>query len=273
MRRLVIIALVGLLPTAQANAQQPAPSPNAFFMDAHGNPVTAPSPRQVLPAVPVGAFFGAGILVPEAEVVPVGKLVEVVSPTVVARSWQPQIQPYDKVYMQVVGRVSAGDRIHLMRPDRSVAPYGRIYLATGSALVVAVESGIATVEVDVFYDRVQPGDIAVPMPQYVPNAVGAPRASTGLEGTLVALAVPQPVVSTEDMMFVNLGTASGVVEGDEYEAYLPRVAADWGTRPEIVVGRLQVIRAGRTTSAVRVIGLNEPALEVGLPVRLVAKMP
>jgi hypothetical protein len=46
-----------------------------------------------------------------------------------------------------------------------------------------------------------------------------------------------------------------------------------GTRPEIVVGRLQVIRAGRTTSAVRVIGLNEPALEVGLPVRLVAKMP
>jgi hypothetical protein len=94
-----------------------------------------------------------------------------------------------------------------------------------------------------------------------------------LEGSLLALEVPQPVVGTEDLAFVNLGTASGVVEGDEFEVYLPSSVESWGIRPEVVVGRLQVVRATRLVSAVRVVALEQPALEPGLPVRLVARMP
>src|SRR5690606_29067981 len=95
----------------------------------------------------------------------------------------------------------------------------------------------------------------------------------GLEGSVIAFADTQPVASTEDLLFVNLGADSGVVEGDEFIAYIPAEAARWGVRPEVEVARLQVVRAARTTSAVRVVTLEQPALEPGLPVRLVGKMP
>ncbi|MEX0912749.1 MAG: hypothetical protein WD031_04900, partial [Gemmatimonadota bacterium] len=70
----------------------------------------------------------------------------------------------------------------------------------------------------------------------------------------------------------NLGAASGVVEGDEYVAYLPATQVDWGERPEVEVARLQVVRVSNLTSAVRVLSLEQPALVEGLPVRLVARM-
>jgi hypothetical protein len=127
--------------------------------------------------------------------------------------------------------------------------------------------------VDRFYDRVERGDVALRMPVFpVPPGVRA-RPWSGLEGTLLALARPQPVVATEDLAFVDLGAASGVVEGDEFVVYLPASRAEWGIRPEEIVARLQVVRAERLTSAVRVIALEHPALVPGLPVRLVAKMP
>jgi hypothetical protein len=61
--------------------------------------------------------------------------------------------------------------------------------------------------------------------------------------------------------------------GRRVRRVLPAAAAEWGTRPEIRVARVQVVRASARTSAVRVVSLEQPALERGLPVRLVGKMP
>lgn len=231
------------------------------------------TPPDEVPVVPVGAFLGAGRLVPDAEVAPVGQLVEVISPTIIPRSTQPQIQPYDQVYMVLQTTVGVGDRLHLFRADRVLEPHGRIYIATGTARVLAVDAGVATVEVDRFYDEVAIGDLALPMPEFNLEAGVTPEPATGLDGTLLAFEESQTVVATDDLGFLDLGSASGVVQGDEFVAYIPSAAADWGTRPEIPVARLQVIRTDRGTSTVRVLSLQQPALEPGLPVRLVARMP
>jgi hypothetical protein len=244
--------------------------PTWFASRSDAGPVVAPALQEV---VPLGAYLSAGVIAAEGELPIVAELVEVVSPTVVPRTRDPQIQPYDRVYARLNAGVSVGDRLHLMRRTRWVSPYGWLYVPTGEARVTEVVAGTATLEVDRFHGRVDLGDVAVSFPAYRPRVNVAPVPVGGLEGLLLALEEPQPLVSVEDVAFVNLGTASGVVEGDEYEVYIPASAAPWGVRPEEVVGRVQVVRAERLTSAVRVISLRHPALEPGLPVRLVARMP
>jgi hypothetical protein len=100
-----------------------------------------------------------------------------------------------------------------------------------------------------------------------------PVPADGLSGTLLAFEEEQPIISTEEFAFLDLGISSGVEEGDEFVAYLPARAMEWGTSPEVPVARLQVVRAHRVTSTVRVLSLEYPALEAGLPVRLVARVP
>jgi hypothetical protein len=270
-RRGMVVPPLGVVPTVPT-----ADGRTVFFGGgrAGGDPRTVRmTPADEVAAVEPGAFYRAGLLLSEAEMSLLGELVEVVSPTVVPRRGVPQIQPHDRVLMRVAGSVSVGDRLHLMRAGRVVQPYGRIFVATGSGLVIAVEAGTATIEVDQFYDRVDIGDVALPLPEFAPRSGVVPQPAAGLEGRLLSFIEAQPVAATGDMAFVDLGAASGVVEGDEFVAFIPATAASWGIRPEVEVARLQVVRAGRVTSTVRVVSLQQPALEEGMPVRLVGKMP
>jgi len=77
----------------------------------------------------------------------------------------------------------------------------------------------------------------------------------------------------EDLAFLDIGAESGVREGDEFTAYLPPQRRGWGTRPSVDVARLQVVRVWDRTATARVVSLEYPALEPGLLVRRIARMP
>lgn len=255
-----------------------AQSRTVFYQDdgsragAPGRVVTQTLADEV-PVVRPGAFYAAGLLMADSLMAPVGRLEDVISPSVVNRVMGKQIQPFDRVYLSLTGEVNVGDRVHFMRPGREVAPYGRIFVSTGTGLVLEEIEGRATVEVDGMYDRVAPGDLVVPMPTFaVPSGV-SPMPASGPEGVLLAFEPPQAVASRDDLAYVNLGRENGITEGDEFVAYLPASVVEWGTRPAVDVARLQVVRAGMRTSAVRVVSLEQPALREGMPIRLVARMP
>jgi hypothetical protein len=226
-------------------------------------------------AVTSGDFYRAGQLVADEELSPVGQLAEVVSPSVVPLQAPRAIQIYDRVFMKLsaLGRVLEGDRLQLVRRDRAVGSHGRIYVSTGLATVAAIQGEVATVVIDGMHSVVRPGDLAVPVASF-PVAVGvAPEPGAGLEGKILAFESPHAAQAVEDLAFVDLGRESGVKEGDEFVAVRPSTAAAWGTRPEIEIARLQVVRVSRRTAAVRVVTIEQPALEPGLPVRRVRKMP
>lgn len=259
-------------------AFRPAPARTVFFeadRPAEGARLEFGRAADV-PLVTAGDFHRAGMLVPEEEVVPVGRLQELVNPSVVPLEIPPQIGPYSRVFMTlaVEGAVRVGDRLHLLRPGRSVEGLGRIFSSTGSARVLEIEGRVATVEVDALYDAVRVGDLAVPQPAFraVTGTAAATRGAP-LEGRIVAFENPHSLQSIHDLAFVDLGGASGVEEGDELEAVLPPEPTQWGVRPEIVVARLRVVRVARHTASVKVIELERPALQSGLPVRLVAQVP
>ncbi|MBW3630821.1 MAG: LysM peptidoglycan-binding domain-containing protein [Gemmatimonadetes bacterium] len=226
-------------------------------------------------AVTVGDFYRAGQLVRDGEISPIGQLAEVVSPTVVPLETPRAIQLYDRVFMKLstTNRVIEGDRLQLIRRERAVGEYGRIHISSGLATVVSIQGEIATVVIDAMHSDVRPGDWAVPVTSF-PLALGVePQPADGLAGRIVAFESPHAVHAVEDVAFVDLGRESGVKEGDEFVAVLPSAPASWGTRPEIPIARLQVVRVSRLTAAVRVVEMEHPALVPGLPVRLVARMP
>lgn len=225
-------------------------------------------------AVTPGEFYSAGMLVDESQVRTIGRVEEVVSPTVVPVGIPHQVSLYDKAYAVVAeGSVREGDRVHLVRPGRRIEAVGRVYEPTGLARVLSVEAGTATIEVDELFDVVEIGNLVLPLPDYgVPTGAVA-RETGGLEGQLIAFERSQAVYSVQDVAFLNLGRQVGVVEGDEFEVVIPGEQRDWGQRPEVVVGRLRVVRVMGDTSAAQVIEVEHPALEPGLVVRLVAKMP
>lgn len=238
--------------------------------------VTAADAQEVT-VVTSGDFYRAGRLVPEAEMRPVGTLVEVAEASVVDFRVGRQIHPHTRVYMKLLPGapqgVRVGDVFHLWRPGREILPYGLLYASTGIARVVAVDGDVATVEVETLFAPVELGDVALPMEQFpVPGGV-IPRPASGVQGRILTFSTRQEVPSVEDVAFLDVGAESGVVEGDEFAVLIPPQRTAYGVRPEMQVARLQVVRVSDRTSAARVVHVQQPALEAGQVVRLVGKMP
>lgn len=231
--------------------------------------------RAQYPVVRQGDFYAAGYVARDNEVAMVGRVAEVVSPTVVPLERAPTIQVYDRVFLAAdpAARLSIGDRVQFLRPGRELVGFGRVWLPTGLATVSAVDGGTATAVVIRMYDQVNPGDVVVPVAAFpVPNNV-QPAASSGLQGRIVAFQRAHPVQANEEIAFLDVGRQAGVKEGDVFEVFLPRTRRDWGTRPEIPVGRLQVVKVMQGTASARITHLEQPAIAVGQPVRRVAAMP
>lgn len=234
-----------------------------------------PAGTASVPVLAPGDFFRAALLASEGEVAPVGTVVEQLSPGVIPTEIPPLVSLYDRVFVALVAPASVrvGDRLHLLRPGREVEPFGRVYEPTGMATVEAIDGNVATTVVDQLFDVVSIGDRALPAPRFPVVAGVRPVPRDGVRGRIIAFPTPQPLVSTQDFAFLDLGEEAGLEAGDELVAFLPPEDRRWGTRPEVPIAVLQVVRVTDRTASARVTDLRYPALEPGIPVRLVRKMP
>ncbi|HET7461673.1 MAG TPA: FlgT C-terminal domain-containing protein [Longimicrobium sp.] len=235
-----------------------------------------PAGTAEFPVVRTGDFYRAGFVVPEGDVRPQGRVREIVSPTVVPLERQPTVQIYDKVLVSTDSGMAPfriGDRVQFLRPERRIEPYGRLFTPRGIGTVANVDGGTATVVVIRMFDPVGPGDLVTPAPAFpVANGV-RPAAAADLQGRLVGFQRQHPLQAVEELAVLDVGRQAGVKEGDEFEVFLPRQRADWGTRPEVSVARVQVVKVTQRTSTVRIVQMEQPAVAVGQPVRRVARMP
>lgn len=235
-----------------------------------------PAGTAEFPVVRTGDFFRAGFVAPESDVKPQGRVREIISPTVVPVQRQPTIQVYDKILVSADSGMAPfriGDRVQFLRPERRMEPYGRLFTPRGLGTVAAVDGAVATVVIIRMFDMIAPGDLVTPAPIFpVPNNT-RPSASADLQGRLVGFQRQHTLQAIEELAVLDLGRQAGVKEGDEFEAFLPRQRADWGTRPEVSIGRMQVVKVTQRTATVRITSLAQPAISVGQPVRRVAKMP
>jgi hypothetical protein len=231
--------------------------------------------REARPAVLQGDFYRASFVAPAREVPLVGRLMEQEYLSVIRADMPPQVNLYDRVYVRVnPSAVQVGDRLHFLREGRQIDRARRVYQPTGVGTVAALDGETATVVVVGMYDRVQMGDVAIPMEAFPVRGADRPGAvSADLQGKILAFQEARPLQRTESILFLDIGRSAGVSVGDEFEAYEPPEARRWGTRPEQSVARMQVVRVTEGTASVRVTEMEQPRIAVGQSVRRVARMP
>lgn len=256
-----------VIPGARRMAAEPA-----FTGAAEEVAVAPPAART---AVLPGDFYRSSFVARRREVPVVGRFVEPVFQTVVEQRMPSQVNLYDRVFVRVdEGTAEIGDRLHFLREGREIRGVGRVWRPTGTGTVAAVDGAVATVVVVGMFDRVEPGDVVVPVERF-PLAAGVlPRpVDADLQARILGFQEPNPLQRTESILFLDAGRASGIAVGDEFEAYAPPERRSWGTRPEVAVARMQVVRVTEGTASVRVTDLEQPRITVGLPVRRIARMP
>lgn len=231
--------------------------------------------RAQRPAVLQGDFYRASFVAPADEVPLVGRIMEQEYQSVIDAAMPPQINLYDRVYVRVdPSVVEVGDRLHFLREGREIDRARRVYQPTGVGTVAALDGETATVVIVGMYDRLQLGDVAIPVEAFPVRGTARPAAvSADLQGRILAFQEARPLQRTESILFLDIGRSAGVAVGDEFEAYEPPVERRWGTRPEQSVARMQVVRVTEGTASVRVTEMEQPRIAVGQPVRRVARMP
>jgi hypothetical protein len=245
-----------------------------------GPPVRDEGPRLRLgvmeerPAVLQGDFYRASFVARRAEVPVVGRFEETEYQSVVDQRMPPQVNLYARVFVRLsAGDVAVGDRLHFLREGREIRRVGRVYQPTAIGTVAAVDDGTATVVIVGMFDQVNPGDVVIPVEAFpIRHTRRAQAVDADLQGRLLAFETQTPLQRTESILFLDIGRNAGVAIGDEFEAYDPRTERRWGTRPEIPVARMQVVKVTERTASVRVTELEQPRIAVGLPVRRVARM-
>ena len=227
------------------------------------------------PAVLQGDFYRASFVARPREVPLVGRLEEAEYQSVVRAQIPPQINLYDRVFVRVdPARVAVGDRLHFLREGREIRRIGRVYQPSGIGTVAAMDGATATVVIVGMFDQVRPGDAAIPVEAFPILHTGRPAAvSADLQGRVLDFENSSPLQRTESILFLDIGRSAGVGLGDEFEVYDPPAERRWGTRPEVAVARMQVVKVTEGTASVRVTHLEQPRIAVGLPVRRVARMP
>jgi hypothetical protein len=228
-------------------------------------------------AVSESDFYRAGILVPLEELGPRGEVVDVAAPAGVATRPLETIPRYGRIYLSHLGGEppDLGQRVMLFRVERRVQPWGHVVRPTGMATIAAVYEDVSVAVVTELYDRVLIGNQAMQAERFeFERGVFPEPVPTGPTGELIALMDPQQIASTEDFVFIDVGRSQGVVVGDEFELYAPgRRDVDGRGLPEEHIGVGRVLRVTEETATLRLIQMRHPTVNVGLPVRLVRRMP
>lgn len=236
-------------------------------------------PLEVVPgtAVSAGDFRRSGWLAPLGELGRVARVLDPVAPQAIRAELPPSIAIYDRFFMTFPGGrpPTEGEQYLLFRIDRAVDRYGVIVRPTGLATVVAVHDEVATAVLVEAYNRVLVGDRASRAePFSMTPGIFARDVDRGPTGRIVALLDPQPLVSTEDIVFIDRGRDHGVVVGDEFEIFLRERRGRSGVKyPEEPVAVGRVVRTTDRTSTIRILSQRHAAITRGLDVRLIRKMP
>lgn len=222
-----------------------------------------------------GEFYSAGFLT-EQERIPWAEIVGntarpsiqvLADPTVAGRFEEISIVPPTQASYHV------GDSLLLARIDRNEDEWGDVVVPVGVARVTAVQPQQVLALVIMQFGRIKGGNLAMPLEPFKdPGNVRPTAVEQGLEGRLIGMRDEHVLAGAQQVVFVDKGRADGVALGDVFEVY--RAASEEvGGRSEEVRVQLIVVHTREHTASALVIGVVNPSIPVGSPVRLIKKMP
>ena len=123
------------------------------------------------------------------------------------------------------------------------------------------------------FGRIRESNVALPLEPYKdPGTVRPTPIAQGLEGRLVDARDQHPLVGVQQIYFIDKGRAEGVTPGDVFEIFRPATGDPRSASEEVRV-QLLIVHTREHSSSGLVIGVANPDVAPGMPVRLVKKMP
>jgi hypothetical protein len=205
----------------------------------------------------------------------------------VQKSWDPRMQnnrlrtyfhPQENVILTTYDPgMRAGDRLLALRLSRNLKGFGWVVEPQAILRVDSIGATRAVAFIETQFSDLHIDDLTIPLPAMpvLPENQLTP-VSGGPTGEVLELMMDQPLVGTQEIAFVTLGSAQGITIGDELLAYIPERRATMNKDeilPEQAVAKMRVVKVTDDVSTVRVIGLHSATLRKGLPVRVAQKAP
>jgi hypothetical protein len=193
----------------------------------------------------------------------------------------------DKVYINIGGRdgVKAGDMYVVYRQSEQVKHpvtkklLGRKIVIVAVIKVDQVEDRTAGAVINSCYETLGEKEMIKPyLDVIVPTNLTPLPATTTLEGYIVAFRDHRDLNSLNHIVYLDRGTADGIMPGDVFEIYRPQQPVQDPSRKmksqvsEIVMGRLQVLAVRNSTAAAYVSAVTVEDIREGERIRLVKQV-
>lgn len=239
-------------------------------------PVTVSEVDLRRPVVPLAEVLATPWLTAGEQVS--GRVIRLADPAAQRDRLAATLLPQSRVVLgELAGMPAAGDSFVVVRFGRRVGEFGHVVEPLGILRIDSVTPTTSMARLVRQFGDARVGDVVLPLDALPAIGLGQPEpVMDGPTAELVAFLNPEPLHATTDLAFVSAGRAAGIGIGDEFDVYVPaRPAARESTEqlPHTVVGTVRVIRVTDRTSTVRVLSVTSSALQGGLPVKLVRRMP
>ena len=166
-------------------------------------------------------------------------------------------------------RFQVGDLLQVFEVLRSHEGLGSVVRPTGILAVTEVEGDLVTAMVSAEFHRVRFGSQVRRAPEQASRpGVHAEPVESNVTGVILGFPEDRPIRGLGATVFLDVGVDQGIAVGDEFGAY-PVASEDL---PEIETARLRVVLVNGETSTARIVGLRDPVLDSGTPVRLIGKV-
>jgi len=224
-----------------------------------------------------GEFYAAGFL-SEQERLPWGQVIGATAvPAITRLTERTSATTFEEIAIRPPRNASyhVGDSLLLARldPGFTFGSWGDIVVPVGIARVTSIEERQVLSQVVVQFARIHEGHVAMPLePFRDPGQVRPTPVAQGLTGKLLGPRDPHPIAGAQQFYFIDKGRRDGVTIGDIFEVYKPAQGFA-GAASEEVRAVMMIVHIRERSATGLLLQISNPALDQGLPVRLVKKMP
>ncbi len=222
-----------------------------------------------------GEFYAAGFLT-EQEQLPWASVVGgTEQPMIRSLSGRSTAMQFQQIAVRPPSRASyhVGDSLLVARIDRPEPKWGDVIVPLGVARVTEVQKSQVLAEIVLQFGRIHDGHVAIPLEPFKdPGEVRPAAVEHGLEAHVIDQRDPHELVNSQQIMFLDRGRADGVVLGDVFEVYKP-ASGVVGEASEVTVVVLMIVHTREHSSSGLVLNVVRPDVDIGLPARLIKKMP
>ena len=222
-----------------------------------------------------GEFYSAGFLT-ENEDLPWASVVGgTEQPMIRSLSGRSTAMQFQQIAVRPPSHASyhVGDSLLVARIDRPEAKWGDVVVPLGVARVTEVQKNQVLADIVLQFGRIHDGHLALPLEPFKdPGEVRPAAVENGLEAHVIDQRDPHELANSQQIMFLDRGRADGVVLGDVFEVYKPAsgIVGQPGEETRVI---LMIVHTREHSSSGLVLNVVRPDVDIGLPARLIKKMP